>query len=67
MMKEEAEEEKEGSAVLCCIVRWRLQLPCRCAAWLTQRLAGGQSQRRKAVPLQFSVSERTGEGGDTEM
>lgn len=67
MMKEEDEEEKEGERCVVLIVRWRLQLPCRCAAWLTQRLAGGQSQRRKAVPLQFSVSERTGEGGDTEM
>lgn len=50
------------SGALWCIVGRRLQLPCRCAAWLTQRLAGSQSQRREAVPLQFSVSERTGEG-----
>ncbi|CAB1414929.1 unnamed protein product [Pleuronectes platessa] len=49
------------SSVLWCIVGRRLQLPCRCAAWLTQRLAGSQSQRREAVPLQFSVSERTEE------
>lgn len=78
--KEEEEEEvgwrkKRVNGALWCIVGRRLQLPCRCAAWLTQRLAGSQSQCREAVPLQFSVSERTEEGrgeggregGDTEM
>lgn len=48
------------SSVLWCIVGHRLQLLCRCAAWLTQRLAGSQSQCREAVPPQFSVSEWTG-------
>lgn len=46
--------------MLWCIVGRRLQLPCRCAAWLAERLAGSQSQRGEAVPLQFSVSERGG-------
>lgn len=50
------------NGALWCIVGRRLQLPCRCAAWLTQRLAGSQSQHSEAVPLQFSVSERTGVG-----
>lgn len=59
--KAKEEEEEEGER---CVVGRRLQLPCRCAAWLAQRLAGSQSQCREAVPLQFSVSERTGRGGN---
>jgi len=48
---------------LWCIVSRRLQLPCCCTAWLNQRLAGSQSQQQhREVPLQFSVSEQTGEG-----
>lgn len=60
MMKEEEEGELRvvvhcGSAapaalLLCCLAQ-------------PSSLAGSQSQRREAVPHQFSVSERRGEGG----
>lgn len=66
MKEEEEEEEGELRVVVHCGSAAPAALLLCCLAQPSS-LAGSQSQRREAVPHQFSVSERRGEGGDTWM
>lgn len=54
------------NSALWCILGRRLQLPCRCAAWLTQRLAGSQSQRRGSSATSVQCVRMNGGGRERE-